>query len=87
MTETLEAFQLLFEDIGYEVCTDDSSEEGFQKIAIFAKAGKPTHASRQMSDGMWTSKLGDEHDVSHTLQSMADGFYGNVAILMRKRNE
>jgi hypothetical protein len=83
---TLNAFQLLFEDKGYEVCIDDSFEDGFQKIVIYADVNnKPTHAARQLPDGYWTSKLGFWYDISHTIQSMDNGKYGTVAVIMKKR--
>jgi len=83
---TLKAFQLLFEDKGYELCSDDSLEVGYQKIAIYCDVNNlPTHAARQLPDGYWTSKLGPMHDVSHTIQNMENGAYGKVAIIMRKK--
>jgi len=85
MEVSLNAFQRLFESKGYEVCFDSSLEEGLKKIAIYSKNDLPTHAARQLPDGLWTSKLGTEHDVSHTIEGMSDGYYGNVAVIMKKK--
>ena len=83
---TIDAFRLLFEYIGYEVCDDHQLENGFQKIAIYADINNvPTHAARQLPDGLWTSKLGPVHDVTHTIHNMSHGAYGNVAIVMRRK--
>jgi hypothetical protein len=35
---------------------------------------------------LWTSKLGDWEDIEHdTWQSLEGGFYGHVAVFMRRR--
>ena len=46
----------LFREAGYELCGDGILEEGYEKVAIYAKNGEPTHAARQLGDGRWTSK-------------------------------
>jgi|HubBroStandDraft_4_1064222.scaffolds.fasta_scaffold875356_2 hypothetical protein len=81
---TKEAFISAFATKGYEVCADPYPELGFQKIAIyFDKEGDPTHAARQLENGLWTSKLGDYEDVEHkTLECMKD--YGEAAVYMRR---
>lgn len=82
--ETLEAFISLFALIGYQICTDDSVENDFEKIAIFSKNDKVSHAARQLPDGFWTSKLGVMQDISHSIFSMNDGFYGSAVVFMRR---
>jgi hypothetical protein len=58
--ETIEAFVLAFQSLGYAVCDSDELELGFEKVAIYAIAEDvPTHAARQLSNGKWTSKLGE----------------------------
>src|SRR5262249_26347171 len=65
--QTVEAFIEAYRTIGYEVCLDGVREAGFQKIVIYAKNnGEPTHAARQLPDGTWTSKLGQNVDVEHS---------------------
>ena len=80
---TITAFQSLFEEIGYVVCQNGDYINGYEKIAIFIDAdGKPTHAARQLNEGYWTSKLGSNVDVSHTLNAIIDGSYGIVGCYM-----
>lgn len=83
--ETLEAFEAAYRTLGFFPCADESVEAGFRKIALYAKAGVPTHAARQLSDGRWTSKLGDYEDIEHmTLQALEGSLYGTVALLLRR---
>ncbi|MFM5979047.1 MAG: hypothetical protein ACKO9I_00565, partial [Sphaerospermopsis kisseleviana] len=76
-----------FKTIGYEICENDVLETGFQKIAIYANSNKiPTHIARQLPDGKWTSKLGQDEDIEHNnLQGLTGNpGYGEVAFLMKK---
>lgn len=63
---TLQAFIEAYATIGYKPCGKDGSlQRGYEKIAIYVGAdGKPTHAARQLSDGLWTSKLGPYRDIT-----------------------
>jgi hypothetical protein len=56
-------------------------------VALYALEETPTHASRQLSSGWWSSKLGPSIDIEHaTPGAVAGGVYGEVvAILSRKR--
>jgi hypothetical protein len=59
--ETLDALKAAFSALGYVACDHDAVESGYEKVAFFANAaGTPTHASRQLPGGRWTSKLGPE---------------------------
>lgn len=82
--ETIEAFVAAFATIGYQSCEGDSLEQGFEKVAIFAKDGKPTHAARQLSDGIWTSKLGKSVDVSHALGGLKGDKYGEPVHFLKR---
>jgi len=62
---TLEAFISAYGTLGYEACNDGKLEPEFQKIVIYARSGRPTHAARQLSNGTWTSKLGPWVDIEH----------------------
>jgi len=68
--ETLDAFQAVFTSLGYEPCSDGKLEPGFEKVAFYARDGKPKHAARQLPDGFWTSKLGPAIDITHTLDGL-----------------
>lgn len=84
--ETVEAFVEYFATIGYEPCDDPGFEDGYLKIAIFAKDGYPTHASRQLPSQKWTSKMGfDGVDIEHDdLECIAGGQYGTASVFMRR---
>jgi hypothetical protein len=84
-TESIPAFHDAFATLGYAICGDAESESGFEKIAIFADGnGIPTHASRQLPNGRWTSKLGRLDDIEHDLLDLAGLEYGTVVLIMRR---
>jgi hypothetical protein len=86
-SEALTAFSCVYTAKGYVSCTDDSFEEGFQKIALYEKGGLCTHAARQKSDGYWTSKIGNMQDIQHGDPYVLQGTtYGQVAQLMKRPN-
>lgn len=83
--ETLDAFRLAFESLGYRTCGHAELEPGFEKIALFADPqGCPTHGARQLSDGKWTSKLGELEDIEHSLRDLEGSFYGAVMLVMKR---
>ena len=83
----IDSFISLYSTIQYTICEDGNYEIGFEKIAIFtSNLGVPTHASRLLPNGYWTSKLGPNIDVSHSIFSIEDGDYGSVSIYMKRVN-
>jgi len=83
--ETVDAFVQAYGLLGYLHRTDPSLEPGRQKIAIFAKESEtPTHASRQLPDGWWTSKLGQQIDIEHELSAVEGPTYGKVTIVLAR---
>ena len=53
-------------DTGYAPIGEDGPlQDGYEKIAIYALDGEPTHAARQLDTGRWTSKLGKHEDIEH----------------------
>lgn len=72
----------------YELCDNWEFEEEYQKIALYAKPDSwdtCTHASRQLRNGCWTSKLGKECDIQHgTPYSIENDVYGKVRCIMRR---
>jgi hypothetical protein len=82
---TLKAFALAFKTLGYEKCKDGLFEEGFEKIAIYAKGDLPTHAARQLVDGKWTHKIGRNIDISSNLTAVEDGIYGLPVRFLRRK--
>ena len=84
--ENLQTFIAAFATLGYEACADGSIERGFEKVALFANAqGKPTHAARQLPNGRWTSKLGNDEDINHSIYGLEGGQYGDVAQYLKRK--
>jgi hypothetical protein len=83
--ENIESFIQLFALHGYEVCEHVRKEKGFSKIVLFTKEGIPTHAARQLPDGLWTSKLGILEDVKHSLTTISNGLYGSINLVFKKK--
>lgn len=82
--ETLEAFIKAYNALRYVLCNTHDYEEGFEKIALYEKNGKPSHAARQLNNGRWTSKLGKLEDIEHTLEGLYGQEYGSLAIVMKR---
>lgn len=86
--ETFQAFIAVYESRGYEICECGSLEYGYEKIAIFGKSGKPTHAARQMPCGNWTTKAGRAQDLTHFyLEGISCDAYGVPSVFMRRQTE
>jgi len=81
---TVEAFVRAFEWLGYAICDDAEPEPGYEKIALFTKAGGPTHAAKQLADGSWSSKLGEAEDITHRLHDIGGVAYGAPAVYLRR---
>ena len=83
--ETLEAFIEAFAALGFTTCDTAEYEKGFEKVAIYVDtSGKPTHAARQLSPGLWTSKLGTLQDIEHEIDGVSGDLYGSVAVIMKR---
>lgn len=84
--ETLTAFVSAFESIGYSVCSDGRAETGHQKVVLYEKGGKPTHAARQEPvTAMWLSKLGMSYDIAHrNAEDVGGKCYGEPILYLRK---
>jgi hypothetical protein len=81
---TRKSFVAAFATKGYAVCDGPEPEPGYEKIALYEKAGVPTHAARQLPDGRWTSKLGSAHDIAHSLDALTGTVYGAPAMFLRR---
>jgi hypothetical protein len=84
LEETLDAFVAAFATLGYVPCSGEEPENGFEKVALFARGGMPTHAARQLSDGRWTSKLGLREDIEHDLHAVSGDLYGTVVLVLKR---
>ena len=95
-SEKLEFFIELFSKLGYIEESDNIENEhpNYRKIALFVKVGSDlsdrlscecTHAVRQLSNGLWASKLGRNHDIEHSNPHDLEGQgYGIIAIILKK---
>ena len=82
--ESLETFQLFFNSLVTKSVPTASWKRAFKKSRFLKKNGLPTHAARQLADGFWTSKLDVLEDVKHSLGAISGGFYGEIALFLRK---
>lgn len=90
--ETLEAFKIAFEGLGYGECPGGDLETGAEKVAIYVTSdGTPSHAARQLPSGDWVSKLGPNVDIQHTHPDAVGGDdghgYGRVALFMARSSQ
>ena len=83
--ETVGAFIQAYATLGYSPCESAALEQDFEKIAVYTKDAKPTHAARQLRNGSWTSKLGRQEDIEHESPEAIEGpAYGKVAVILRR---
>lgn len=96
---TLDNFINAYKKLGYEVCLNEQLEPQYKKIALYVRQdGVPSHASLQLPNGKWTSKLGRSFDVEHDfikvwgeMRDVTGQYtfilteYGKLAVLLRKR--
>lgn len=76
-----------FQELGYETCEGGELESNFLKVALYGTVMMYTHVARQLSDGTWTSKLGQLEDISHDSPEVIEGSdYGFVVQFMKMRN-
>lgn len=84
--ETIQAFAEAYATLGYKHVDNSSHETGRQKIALYVDANNiPTHAARQLSDGNWSSKLGESIEITHkSLSALEDGLYGKAIVFFER---
>ena len=82
--DTLPAFTAAYATLGFHLASSPDPADGLQKVALFAKGGKPTHAARLLPSGRWTSKLGSGHDIEHELAGLEGAVYGSVALVLER---
>lgn len=82
---TLPCFVEAFATLNYQPCSDARLEVGYEKVAIYSVMGEPQHAARQLSTGIWVSKLGQLEDIEHhTLEGIEGNDYGRVAQFLKR---
>lgn len=83
---TLTTLTAVYAQHGYVRCNFPDHEAGYEKIAIYTDGrGIPTHAARQLPNGRWTSKLGENADIEHDTLDVLDGpVYGGAVRYLRR---
>ena len=88
---SVDAYQAMFETRGFELCLNGELIDGLEKIALFAAGDEFIHVARQLPNGHWTSKLGQDCDIEHELEAlvevrspMSSYRYGHVVAHMRR---
>jgi hypothetical protein len=74
--------------VGFEVCSDAEAtyDPDFDTIVVYQQSGDWTHAAKLLSNGMWSSKLGDGEDISHaTPDALNCPSYGTPFRFMRRK--
>jgi len=85
---SIAALVMIFQMNGYKVCESSDLEPGFEKVALYQidPESGVEHASRQLQNGEWTSKLGEWEDIRHkSAQSVECEDYGKVAQVLKRR--
>lgn len=79
------AFVKAYETLGFSVCETGELEENIEKLAIDVTSdSKPQHIARQLSSGLWASKLGRLEDIEHELNGLNGKLYGTVQKFMAR---
>ena len=87
-SSVIESLVSVFVSLRYEQrpASETSVEAGYEKIALYARNGFWTHAARQLPNGKWTSKLGEDEDIEHDSAECICGIkYGTVHCIMRRK--
>jgi hypothetical protein len=79
-----------FESHGFEIAVDGDPEVGVEKIALYSMDGEFRHVARQLSNGRWTSKIGEQEDIEHDLPEELENDipkygYGRVTTYLQRQ--
>lgn len=86
---SIDAYVQAFGTVGFVECDDNERfaptyEADHVRIALYASSGVPKHAARQISARLWTSKLGRNVDIEHTIRGLEGPTYGTVRKILKK---
>ena len=81
---TVDAFVLAFGTLGYVECKTSDFEAGCDKVALYTLDSEPTHAAKQIDEQWWSSKIGSDEDILHTLDGLVSPDYGAVELYLRR---
>ena len=83
--ENPESLVRAFEYMGFTRCPSNLIEKGFDKVALYEKNGKWTHAAKILEDNLYHSKMGEAWDIVHRSGDVFhDDDYGDVFAFMRR---
>lgn len=86
--EKIQTFINVMKLEGFTLCEDTEYDEDYTKIALFSQDGLCSHACRQISSNLWTSKMGPLNDIQHSSPQTLEGdFYGKVHCYMKRRKD
>ena len=84
-SERIESLQEVFVGLGFEECYDVTFQFGYQKIALYEDKGTWEHATTQIPNQAWRSKMGRGPVIEYrSPESLSDGPYGNPMVYMRR---
>lgn len=77
-----------FKYLGFDPCgMDDSIDEKFDKVALYAIGHEWTHAAKIIDEGKYHSKFGASYDGAHSNGDVLAKKYGEVYQIMRRPKE
>lgn len=70
---------------GFEECgLDDSFENEYDKVALYEKNDKWTHAAKIVAEGIYHSKFGASFNGQHSRGNVLELKYGTVYLIMKR---
>jgi hypothetical protein len=86
LADSVDAFIIALSSLGFVPCNDAGIAANLEKIALYAINGRVKHASGQMANGRWRSKMGKSVDIEHELEAVEGPFYGQLAAILQRRS-
>lgn len=85
----LESLAIVAAEYGYTPCDNGEPEDDYEKIVLYGDEERIDHATSQLRNGRWTSKLGYQgEDIQHdTPEVVTGGEYGPVVAFFRRAIE
>ena len=84
-TNRIESLKEAFAGLGYDLCAHNDTEVGYQRVALYEVDGEMKHATVQMPNGLWRSKMGQGPVIEHlSPESLSGGMYGDATAYMRR---
>lgn len=83
--DTLGNFEAFYMLCGFKRSATDALEDDKEKVAVYVKNGFVSHASRQLANGRWTTKMGVGADAEHSTLGVLEGLgYGRAALILER---